>query len=458
MFFTDQAFFIFLPIVVALYWMLPFAGQNLLLLIASYVFYGYAVPWTIWIMATVTTVNWGSALLIEKYPARKKAVLVTCCILSLLPLLWFKYAMFILGNIKILFPSIDLVLRIFLPAGISFFTFQGLAYTADVYMGKKNAEKNFLRFALFKVFFPQLVAGPIERAGNLLTQINKERRFSWEQFFGGIDLLLRGYLKKIVIADNIAAYVNMIFDLKHPSSHMVLVGGIGFSIQILADFSAYTDIARGCARLMGFELMENFNHPYVAKSPSDFWRRWHISLSNCIRDYLYIPLGGSQVSTGRWLVNIFVVWFICGLWHGAGWNFIAWGLFWGSLIVIYRFTPTFPDSILINYLRIGVMYIWIVLGWIIFRTHELKYFHSYISHKAFALNANHDKVTIAILSIFILYAVPLVSMYLLEGPVRRLMAKSDLRPVVRTVAYMVAGLFLVIFAAEQGVDFYYFQF
>lgn len=366
--------------------------------------------------------------------------------------------MFILGNIKILFPSMDLALRIFLPAGISFFTFQGLAYTADVYTGKKAAESNFLRFALFKVFFPQLVAGPIERAGNLLTQINKERKFCWGQFFGGIDLLLRGYFKKVVIADNVAAYVNMIFDLKEPSTSLIIVGGIGFSIQILADFSAYTDIARGCSRLLGIELMENFNHPYIAKSPSDFWRRWHISLSNCIRDYLYIPLGGSQVSMTRWMFNLFVVWFICGLWHGAGWNFILWGLYWGSMIALYRFSPSLPAGRLLDLLRVGVMYIWIVIGWIIFRTRELAYFSDYISERAILLSQKHEKVAIAVILLCVFYAIPLVLMFLLEKPFAKLMANKDLRPVVRTVVYAMGCLMICMFAAEQGVDFYYFQF
>lgn len=458
MFFTDIEFFIFLPITVVLYWVFPLALRYPFLLLASYFCYAYRIPWIAAIMATVALTNWGAALLIERYPERKKMLMTLCCILSLSFLAWFKYAMFFLENLKLIFPSISLTLQILLPAGISFFTFQALAYTADVYRGTARALKDPSRVLLFIAFFPHLVAGPIERSDNLLRQLNSRPSFSWDRAIRGIDLLLIGYVKKVVVADNIATYVNMIFDLKEPSTLTVLVGGIGFGIQILADFSAYTDIARGCGRLFGFELLENFNHPYLSTSPSDFWRRWHITLSRCIREYIYIPLGGSQVSTPRWLLNILFVWFICGLWHGAGWNFIAWGLFWGSLIIAYRFLPSFPDTPLITPLRISIMYIWITLGWILFRVHNLDLLPLYFSPEAFALIPKQLAVNYATLGLFLLYASPLLVGVMIEKPVQSLFHRPTTRWAIRVLGYSIAVLLLVVFAAEQGEDFYYFQF
>ena len=458
MFFTDREFFIFLPVVLCLYWLVPHRAQNLLLLVASYFFYAYAVPWTGWLMAAVTLINYTAAILIERYQTRRVALAVLCIALSLTFLLWFKYALFILRGLSDIFPALPVPLEIFLPAGISFFTFQALAYTGDVYTGRLKAERNPVDFFLFVSFFPQLVAGPIERAENLLRQVTEQRRWQLDRFMRGLDILCLGYVKKIVIADNVAIYVNMIFDLKNPSALMILAGAIGFGIQILADFSSYTDIARGCGRFMGFELMENFNHPYLARSPGEFWRRWHISLSNLIKEYLYVPLGGSRVNPGRWVFNIVLVWFICGLWHGAGWNFIIWGLYWGMLLIAYRYITLFPEKPWADIPKIVIFFTWTTLGWLLFRVRDLSLLSEYFSPNAFARIQQQLPVTAAVLFIFLLYAAPLVLTLCLEKRAARAMTTWHGQMAVRMAGYTCAALLLVLFAAEQGSDFYYFQF
>ena len=471
MFFTDIAFFIFLPSVILIYWGLSFLKsketalkfQNIFLFIASYIFYGWVLPWTVLLMLAMTILHFFSAIWIDSLRTKNhsqnaKSVIILCTIISLTILSWYKYTNFVLSNLSLLFPSIPTHLAIILPAGVSFFTFHALAYTIDVYRGDFKANKNFVDFGLFMAFFPQLVAGPISRASNLLTQVTEKRFFSKKQFIEGIDLLFIGYVKKIVVADNIATYVNMIFDLKEPTLSMIILGGIGFSIQILADFSSYTDIARGCAKFLGFELIENFDSPYIAQSPSDFWRRWHMSLSNCIKDYIYIPLGGSKVSTTRWIFNIMFTWFLCGLWHGAGWNFIAWGLYWGIMLILYKYITVVPNFRFAWIIRLPVMYFWIVIGWILFRTNDLSLLSSYTSAGYFSTNSIYTLVLASTLAVFIVFSVPLLIMHLFKRYYKYL--TKDFISIInlRLIGYSTAIVLLILFAAEKTEDFYYFQF
>jgi D-alanyl-lipoteichoic acid acyltransferase DltB (MBOAT superfamily) len=464
MFFTDIPFFIFLPTVVLLYWVLPLRGQNLLLLVASYIFYAWAVPWTVFLMLGTTVIHFIAALWIERLRAsrpdsdRMRGVLIAAAVISLTVLSWFKYTNFVLANLALIFPGLPMHVAILLPAGVSFFTFHALAYTIDVYRGEFKAERSFVDFAVFMAFFPQLVAGPISRASNLLTQVTMKRAAAVSQMVAGIDLLFLGYVKKLVIADNVAVYVNMIFDLKSPSIMMLFVGGIGFSIQILADFSSYTDIARGCAKLLGFELIENFDKPYLSTSPSEFWRRWHMSLSSCIRDYIYFPLGGSKVSTPRWIVNVLFTWLLCGLWHGAGWNFIAWGLYWGVLLIVYRFVTIIPDGRLSFVARLPVMFFWIVCGWILFRTKDLSLFGGYLQQSFLGPNFAYLCVLRMTLYVFLLYSIPLIVVRGLKESAWVVSVAKRYPMPLRVLAYGVAILLLVVFSAEQSADFYYFQF
>jgi len=275
----------FLLSVFAIYWILARKSyQNVLLLVGSYIFYGYIHPWFCILIATSTIVDYFCGLAMARFTSKKLFFLITSLVCNLGLLGFFKYFNFFTENFinaanNLGFHLHPSSLKIFLPVGISFYTFQTLSYTIDIYRGKLRPRGNFIDFALFVSFFPQLVSGPIERAGRLLPQIEKARKFDWGFISSAFPLLIKGYLKKLVIADNVAVYVDKIFMLEHPTMLLLIAGAVAFAVQIYADFSAYTDIARASARFLGFELIENFDSPYLAVSPSDFWRRWHISFS-----------------------------------------------------------------------------------------------------------------------------------------------------------------------------------
>jgi alginate O-acetyltransferase complex protein AlgI len=327
--------------VTAIYWLLPLKGQNLLLLVASYWFYGYVHPWFLILIAISTLLDYVSARLIEAMPARRRALLWLSIAANLGMLGFFKYFNFFAANVHAALASLGLdvslpVLRVVLPVGISFYTFQSLSYTIDVYRGELRARRSLLDFAVFVSLFPQLVAGPIVRAAYLLPQVEAARRFSLTAARTGLLQIVWGFFKKLVIADNVGIVANKVFALSDPTFPILWAGVFAFAIQIYADFSAYTDIARGTSRWLGFELPENFDHPYFARSPSDFWRRWHISLSTWFRDYVYVPLGGSRRGEWAWIRNILVTFVLSGLWHGASWNYVLWGVYHGLLLVVTR--------------------------------------------------------------------------------------------------------------------------
>ena len=340
MLFNSFHFLVFFPIVCLLYFLIPYKFRYLFLLIASYYFYMCWNPKYALLMFTSTAITYASGLLIEwvdrledkkKGEKRKKLFVALSFGSNLGILFFFKYFDFaiesvnkVLGtfHITLLNPSFDVVL----PVGISFFTFQALSYTMDVYRKEIYAEKNFGKYALFVSFFPQLVAGPIERSKNLLKQISVKHPFRFENMRSGLLLMIFGYFQKVVVADNIATLVNQVYDNYTQYDGTVLaVATLLFAIQIYCDFGGYSSIAIGAARIMGFNLMENFNAPYLANSVADFWRRWHISLSTWFRDYLYIPLGGNRKGKLRKYMNLLVVFITSGLWHGASWHFVIWG-------------------------------------------------------------------------------------------------------------------------------------
>lgn len=433
--------------------------QNPFLLVASYIFYGYIHPWFCGLIFGVTVINWGAARWIATSPARKKTALSIAAIFTLGQLAWFKYFNFFESSIADaarlfgLNPG-RLELDIFLPVGISFYTFQALSYTADVYRGRIAARKNFTDFALFVAFFPQLVAGPIERAERLLFAVENERKFNLDGFASAWPLIITGYLKKLVIADNVAVYADKVFDLASPNLVLLVAGTLAFTLQIYADFSAYTDIARGVARLFGFELMENFNRPYSALTPSDFWRRWHISFSTWIRDYLYIPLGGSRAASPIALASVVLVTFgLSGLWHGAAWHFVLWGLYHGALLLIYRrlgmagrWTPSGPTQ---RVVARTVLFALIAFGWTLFRASSMTWLTRSISANSFfSLDAQTAAAGVVILLWTALYALPFFVLPRLEnmtGPKRA----------------VVFGLFVaavMVFVRDGRQDFIYFQF
>jgi len=335
MLFNSVDFLLFLPSVFLLYWFVfkKIKSQNLFILFASYLFYGWWDWRFLFLILASTLVDYSIGLLLDKSIENKKRkyLLYTSLVFNLGLLGIFKYYDFFIDNWIYAWSEIGITmhkgsLNIILPVGISFYTFQTLSYTIDVYKKKIDPTKNFIAFASFVSFFPQLVAGPIERASNLLPQFFKKREFSYPLASSGMKLILWGFFKKIVIADNCAVFANDIFNNYQDQSGVTLaLGAVYFAFQIYGDFSGYSDIAIGVARLFGFKLMRNFNYPYFSRDIAEFWRRWHISLSTWFRDYLYIPLGGSRGSKYKKVRNVLIIFIVSGFWHGANWTFITWG-------------------------------------------------------------------------------------------------------------------------------------
>ena len=343
MIFTELNFWGFFAIVSALYLVLGHRGQNRMLLVASYVFYG-AWDWRfLGLILFSTVVDYLVALRLGQETAeqRRKHLLMVSLVTNLGLLAIFKYLGFFAESFQELaalagFEVGPVTLSIVLPVGISFYTFQTLSYTIDVYRRELKPCRDFLDFALFVAFFPQLVAGPIERASNLLPNITAPRVLSWEALGRGAVLCLLGLIKKIVIADAIAPSVDAVYAMPDPTRADVILGTWLFAIQIYCDFSGYTDIARGVAKMLGFGLMRNFAQPYFAVNPQEFWRRWHISLSTWLRDYLYISLGGNRGGRLHTYRNLMATMVLGGLWHGAAWNFVLWGFYQGLLLALHR--------------------------------------------------------------------------------------------------------------------------
>lgn len=345
MLFNSLEYLVFLPIVIVAYFILPsLKARNFMLLIASYYFYMQYKPEYGLLMLFATGVCYISALGISRTQSKtiKKLWLTLSVAGTMGVLFFFKYFNFFNRNVAgfLSFFNVSwqpLSLDILLPVGISFFTFQALSYAIDVYRGDTVAEEDFFTFALFVSFFPQLVAGPIERSTNLLPQFHQHHSFDTARAASGLRLMLFGFFKKVVIADRLAIIVDTVYNNYQSYNGLVyIIATIAFAYQIFCDFSGYSDIARGTARLFGFELMSNFERPYHSKSVTEFWRRWHISLSSWFRDYLYIPLGGSRKGYIRTLINLFVVFTVSGLWHGASWTFVVWGALNGAAIVIEK--------------------------------------------------------------------------------------------------------------------------
>lgn len=325
--FNSPEFLVFFPIVFALHWILPHRFRWALLLAASWFFYFWWEPWAGLLLVGTTLMSWLCAKGIfrtEKNAARR-ALFILALAVSLGCLGTFKYSSFFAST-----AGLELAWQIILPVGISFYTFQTLSYVIDVYRGTAEAEAHFGYYALFVSFFPQLVAGPIERPENLLPQLRTERRFSTQNLSAGAWLLLEGYFKKIVIADSLAPFVDRVYGAPDEAlGPEIALATVLFGIQIYCDFSGYSSIARGAAKLLGVDLMENFKRPYGSKTVREFWRKWHISLTSWFTDYIYIPLGGSRKGLPRQVLNILIVFLLSGLWHGAGWNFVLWGLIHG---------------------------------------------------------------------------------------------------------------------------------
>lgn len=368
------------------------AVRNVFLLVVSYVFYAF---WD-WRFLSLIVLSTGVDFVCARRmgalpdtsanaPARKRLVAASV-VVNLGFLAFFKYSGFFARSLADALATLGMtvelpVLNVVLPVGISFYTFQTLSYTIDVYRGRLQPEPSLVRFAAYVAFFPQLVAGPIERARDLLPQLREPTLLTRDGLHTGAFLMGWGLFKKVVIADNVARIADAAFALPEANGLQVLLGAYAFAVQIYCDFSGYTDIARGCARMMGFELSLNFDLPYVAQTPSDFWRRWHISLSSWLRDYLYIPLGGNRKGPRRTWINLMLTMLLGGLWHGAAWTFVAWGAFHGALLAVYRVLEPqvarlrLPGGPLGTALRFanGVFFFHLIcVSWILFRAADLR--------------------------------------------------------------------------------------
>jgi len=390
----------FLPTVFILYWFVfkkSLKLQNLFLLVVSYIFYGWWDYRFLSLILFSTIVDYFVALAIKKAPDRRqsKRLLAISLTANLGLLGFFKYYNFFIESWVESWQQIGITieastLQIILPVGISFYTFQTLSYTIDVYRGHLKPTKSFIDFAAFVTFFPQLVAGPIERATNLLPQFQKSRVFDFQQAKSGLHLIAWGLFKKVVIADTCAIYVNEIFSNYETVNTLTLIlGAVYFAFQIYGDFSGYSDIAIGVSRLFGFNLMRNFNYPYFSRNIGEFWRRWHISLSTWFRDYLYIPLGGSKGSISKKIRNVFIIFLVSGFWHGANWTFIIWGflnaLYFLPLLLTNRNRKHLGDisskgfkTFLINIIQISITFMLTCLAWIFFRADSVTEAFSYI--------------------------------------------------------------------------------
>ena len=407
MLFNSYEFLIFLPIVFLLYWFVfkNRRWQNLLVVVASYVFYGWW-DWRFLLLIVFTSLcSYVSGLLLEKYEGRRgiqKTISAANIVVNLAILGFFKYFNFFVESLSSLVSGVFgyelgwVTINIILPVGISFYTFQALSYSIDVYKHSIKATHDPIEFFAYISFFPQLVAGPIERATNLLPQFQNKRHFDYAKSVDGLRQMLWGFFKKLVVADNCAAIVNQYWgQYQELSGLMLFILGVLFTFQIYCDFSGYSDIAIGCARLFGINLMRNFNFPYFSRSIPEFWRRWHISLTTWFRDYIYFPLGGSRCSKWKTIRNVFIVWGISGLWHGANWTFVCWGLYHAVILNIYNIlgikTKREDEPKLVgwegghfglnykDFARILLTFILAVFGWIIFRAESMSQAVNYFS-------------------------------------------------------------------------------
>ena len=404
MLFNSLEFLLFLPIVFILYWLIfgkSLKFQNLLILISSYVFYGW---WdyrflALIFLSTVVDYTLGLKLDREKKTASRKFLLGLSVLFNLSLLGFFKYYNFFVDSWVDLLGSMGYevqstwTLNIVLPVGISFYTFQTMSYTIDIYRKQLKPTKDFISFASFVSFFPQLVAGPIERATNLLPQILNIRTFNYTQGLQGLRLILWGMFKKVVIADSLAPIVDDIFaNYDQLGGGTLILGALYFSFQIYCDFSGYSDIAIGTSKLFGFELMSNFKFPYFSRNIGEFWRRWHVSLSTWFRDYLYIPLGGSKRGRGKSLRNIFVIFIVSGFWHGANWTFLVWGLIHSLLYVpsfLFKTNRKYTNAVVAEdtwfpswkeLLQISTTFFFVAISWIVFRSDSLSDSFLYIKN------------------------------------------------------------------------------
>lgn len=479
MLFNSLEFAIFFPVVAAIYFLLPHRLRTLHLLLASCLFYMAFIPAYILVLAITIIIDYTAGIFLERATGRRRRwLLLVSVVATCLVLFVFKYFYFFTNNFvglagmfgwQLSGPSIQIIL----PIGLSFHTFQSLSYVIEVYRGKQKAETNFITYATFVMFFPQLVAGPIERPQNLLHQFHEVHYFDYERITSGLKRMAWGFFKKLVIADRLALYVNDVYAAPQQFTGLQLtIATVFFAYQIYCDFSGYSDIAIGSARVMGFRLTENFKRPYASRSISEFWQRWHISLSTWFRDYVYIPVGGNRVSRLRHSANLLLTFGISGLWHGANWTYVIWGLLNGVYLIVGESTRdtrrrlrgglSFPGSVLAGRaLAILGTFALTCVGWVVFRAKNMEDAWYILTH----LSKNWDfwqigteqflmrQMPVALLSILLLEVAEFVHA---RSSLTEMLAKFSLPT--RWAVYSSFFLAVVMFGVYRKAQFIYFQF
>ena len=480
MLFNSIEFLIFFPLVLCVFWIFlknKIKSQNIFLLVSSYIFYGF---WDLRfllliILSTIVDFNIGLSISKKKNKSIRKSLLLISIFTNLSILGFFKYYNFFIesaSNLLLLFNysiTHNLYLNLILPVGISFYTFQTLSYTIDIYKNKIKPTNDYISFALFVSFFPQLVAGPIERASRLLPQIISLKKFNYNQSVDGLRLTLWGFFKKVVIADSLAPIVNDIFlNYSSISGSMLFIGAFLFSFQIYCDFSGYSDIAIGISKVFGIELNSNFKFPYFSRNIGEFWKRWHISLSSWFKDYLYIPLGGSKKNKRITLLNIFIVFLISGLWHGANFTFLMWGLFHAVLYIPLYISKKNKKYNNIDFAKNGILrfreifncittFCLVSIGWVFFRSETIEDSFIYIS-KMFNPNNFFDLD----LSVFLVFP-SLIFLIIIEFICREDERKTVFHFIknnnMRKMTYLFFFYIIYInWLSQSDVNFIYFQF
>ena len=473
MVFNSLHFVWFFLVVYALYRVLPHRAQNWLLLVASYYFYA-AWNWRflgLLVASTLVDYTCGRALAGSHSPATRRALLCLSLGFNLALLGFFKYFNFFADNLHAVFGTLGwqldfVTVHVLLPVGISFYTFVTMSYVIDVYRREITPTRNLLDFAVFVAYFPHLVAGPILRASRLLPQIANPRTVSREQLSDGLWLIAWGFFQKIFVADNLASLANMVFDpAAHPSGVNVLLGTYAFAFQIYGDFAGYSNIARGTSKLMGIELIENFRFPYLVRTPQEFWRNWHISLSTWLRDYLYIPLGGSRGSAAQTNRNLLITMVLGGLWHGAAWTFVLWGAYHGILLVAFRaadrvrafhawVASPWPLARITSW---AVMFHVTCYGWLIFRARSARQLAD-MTQSLFTAFSPSSTTVDGLLVPLLMYTTPLLVVHVCEALYDDLLVVPRLPVGVRYSVYAATFYLTMLFGNFGGAEFIYFQF
>nr|WP_295866621.1 MBOAT family O-acyltransferase [uncultured Chitinophaga sp.] len=446
---------------------------------ASCIFYAAFVPVYILILFLTIIIDYVAGLMIEKSEGKTRKLYLTLSIVANVSVLAvFKYYNFFIGNINELLSQLNItahslpLLNMILPIGLSFHTFQAMSYTIEVYRGKQKAEKHFGIYALYVMFYPQLVAGPIERPQNILHQFYEKHAFVFTRVTSGLKLMLWGLLMKVVIADRLAIYVNAVYNnAERHNGNTLILASVFFAFQIYCDFAGYSYIAIGSARVMGFDLMTNFNHPYFATSVDEFWKRWHISLSTWFRDYVYIPLGGNRVAVPRWYFNLFFVFLLSGLWHGANWTYVAWGALNGLYLIfaiitkdwraqLNRLTGLSKHPTLLKAVQIVITFALITIAWVFFRANNIS--EAFLILKKMAFERGPVYFELSSLPTMVYSFMGILGLCIIEYKrefwAGKLVFFNSPNIYIRYATYSLAIIIILLFGVFDGGQFIYFQF